>query len=71
MGNEGVIAAGDVQWMTAGASVLHCEMPEQEQGLLHGFQPWLNLTAARKMKPAVYQGATDVLRGIRFEVYEA
>jgi redox-sensitive bicupin YhaK (pirin superfamily) len=55
MGNEGVIAEGDVQWMTAGAGVLHSEMPEQEQGLLHGFQIWLNLPAAEKMKPAAYQ----------------
>ncbi|MEH6358509.1 MAG: pirin family protein [Pseudomonadales bacterium] len=55
MGNEGVIGAGDVQWMTAGAGVLHSEMPEQEQGLMHGFQIWLNLPAAEKMKPAAYQ----------------
>jgi redox-sensitive bicupin YhaK (pirin superfamily) len=55
MGNEGVIAAGDVQWMTAGAGVLHSEMPEQEHGLLHGFQIWLNLPAAEKMKPAAYR----------------
>ena len=55
MGNEGVIGAGDVQWMTAGAGVLHSEMPEQEQGLLHGFQIWINLPAAEKMKPAAYQ----------------
>ncbi|MFT6286833.1 MAG: redox-sensitive bicupin YhaK (pirin superfamily) [Alcanivorax sp.] len=55
MGNEGVIAAGDVQWMTAGAGVLHSEMPEQEQGLMHGFQIWLNLPAAEKMKPAAYR----------------
>ena len=55
MDNEGVIGAGDVQWMTAGAGVLHSEMPEQEQGLLHGFQIWLNLPAAEKMKPAAYQ----------------
>jgi redox-sensitive bicupin YhaK (pirin superfamily) len=55
MRNEGVIAAGDVQWMTAGAGVLHSEMPEQEHGLLHGFQIWLNLPAAEKMKPAAYQ----------------
>jgi len=54
MGNEGVIGPGDVQWMTAGAGVLHSEMPEQEQGLLHGFQIWLNLPAAEKMKPAAY-----------------
>jgi redox-sensitive bicupin YhaK (pirin superfamily) len=55
MGNEGVIGAGDVQWMTAGAGVLHSEMPEQEHGLMHGFQIWLNLPAAEKMKPAAYQ----------------
>jgi redox-sensitive bicupin YhaK (pirin superfamily) len=55
MGNEGVIGAGDVQWMTAGAGVLHSEMPEQDQGLLQGFQIWLNLPAAEKMKPAAYQ----------------
>ncbi|MEH6911522.1 MAG: pirin family protein [Oceanicoccus sp.] len=55
MGNEGIIGAGDVQWMTAGAGVLHSEMPEQERGLLHGFQIWLNLPAAEKMKPAAYQ----------------
>ena len=55
MGNEGIIGPGDVQWMTAGAGVLHSEMPEQEQGLLHGFQIWLNLPAAEKMKPAAYQ----------------
>ena len=55
MGNEGLISAGDVQWMTAGAGVLHSEMPEQEEGLLHGFQIWLNLPSAEKMKPAAYQ----------------
>ena len=55
MNNEGVIGPGDVQWMTAGAGVLHSEMPEQERGLLHGFQIWLNLPAAEKMKPAAYQ----------------
>ncbi len=55
MENEGVIGAGDVQWMTAGSGVLHSEMPEQEQGLLHGFQIWLNLPAAEKMKPAAYR----------------
>ena len=59
MNNEGVIGPGDVQWMTAGAGVLHSEMPEQEQGLLHGFQIWLNLPAAEKMKPAAYQEIVD------------
>jgi redox-sensitive bicupin YhaK (pirin superfamily) len=55
MGNEGVIRPGDVQWMTAGAGVLHSEMPEQDGGLLHGFQLWLNLPASEKMKPAAYR----------------
>tara|TARA_R110002124_G_scaffold278446_1_gene450393 strand:- start:13801 stop:14658 length:858 start_codon:yes stop_codon:yes gene_type:complete len=55
MGNEGVIGPGDVQWMTAGAGVLHSEMPEQEEGLLHGFQLWLNLPGSEKMKPAAYR----------------
>lgn len=55
MNNGGVIGAGDVQWMTAGSGVLHSEMPEQEHGLLHGFQIWLNLPAAEKMKPAAYR----------------
>lgn len=54
MGNEGVIAPGDVQWMTAGSGVIHSEMPEQDNGLLHGFQLWLNLPAAEKMRPAAY-----------------
>ena len=55
MGNEGVIGPGDVQWMTAGRGVLHSEMPEQEQGLMHGFQLWLNLPAGEKLKPAAYR----------------
>lgn len=55
MGNEAVIGPGDVQWMTAGSGVLHSEIPEQEQGLLHGFQIWLNLPAAQKMRPATYR----------------
>jgi redox-sensitive bicupin YhaK (pirin superfamily) len=55
LGNEGVIGSGDVQWMTAGSGVIHSEMPEQSDGLLHGFQLWLNLPASEKMKPAAYQ----------------
>jgi redox-sensitive bicupin YhaK (pirin superfamily) len=61
MGNEGVISAGIVQWMTAEAGVLHSEMPEQDQGLLHGFQFWLNLPAAEKMKPIAYRALTNEL----------
>lgn len=55
LGNEGVIEPGDVQWMTAGRGVIHSEMPEQDRGLLHGFQLWLNLPSAEKMKPAAYR----------------
>lgn len=55
LGNEGVISAGGVQWMTAGAGVLHSEMPEQDDGLLHGFQIWLNLPSQYKLVPASYR----------------
>jgi redox-sensitive bicupin YhaK (pirin superfamily) len=55
MGNEGVINSGSVQWMTAGKGVIHSEMPEQEGGLMHGFQIWLNLPAAEKMQSAAYK----------------
>ncbi|MEC5206461.1 redox-sensitive bicupin YhaK (pirin superfamily) [Vogesella perlucida] len=54
-GNEGLLGPGGVQWMTAGRGVIHSEMPEQEEGLMHGFQLWINLPAARKMIPAAYQ----------------
>jgi redox-sensitive bicupin YhaK (pirin superfamily) len=55
LGNEGHLRAGDVQWMTAAHGIIHSEMPEQENGLLHGFQLWLNLPAKEKMKPPHYQ----------------
>ena len=55
MGNEGILRSGGVQWMTAGRGVIHEEMPEQEEGLMSGFQLWINLPAAEKMKPAAYQ----------------
>ena len=54
-GHEGVIEAGGVQWMSAGRGVLHSEMPEQEDGLLQGFQLWVNLPAKSKMLPPAYQ----------------
>ncbi|NOR62540.1 MAG: quercetin 2,3-dioxygenase [Rhodobacteraceae bacterium] len=54
-GHEGVIEAGGVQWMTAGRGILHSEMPEQTEGLLHGFQLWVNLPAKDKMLPPAYQ----------------
>lgn len=55
MGNRGDLKSGDVQWMTAGRGIIHSEMPQQEQGVMHGFQLWLNLPAAEKMKPAAYR----------------
>jgi len=54
-GHEGVIEAGGVQWMTAGKGIVHSEMPEQENGLLHGFQLWVNLPANEKMQAPAYQ----------------
>lgn len=55
MGNEGILRPGSVQWMTAGRGVIHEEMPQQENGLMRGFQLWVNLPASEKMKPAAYQ----------------
>jgi redox-sensitive bicupin YhaK (pirin superfamily) len=48
-GHEGLLQNGGVQWMTAGRGVIHSEMPEQENGVMEGFQLWLNLPARRKM----------------------
>ncbi len=58
VGHEGLIEAGGVQWMTAGRGIIHSEMPEQENGLLHGFQLWVNLPASEKMQKPVYQEFT-------------
>jgi hypothetical protein len=57
-GHEGVIETGGVQWMTAGRGIVHSEMPEQAQGLLRGFQLWINLPAAEKMSAPGYQEFT-------------
>ena len=54
-GHEGVIKPGGVQWMTAGRGILHSEMPEQENGLLQGFQLWVNLPRSAKMSAPRYQ----------------
>lgn len=54
-GNNGVIETGGVQWMTAGKGILHSEMPEQTEGRLWGFQLWVNLAAADKMREPRYQ----------------
>ncbi|MFT5451256.1 MAG: redox-sensitive bicupin YhaK (pirin superfamily) [Enterobacterales bacterium] len=55
MGNEGLLESGGVQWMSAGSGVLHSEMPQQVEGRFHGFQVWINLPAAEKMKAPVYR----------------
>jgi redox-sensitive bicupin YhaK (pirin superfamily) len=56
MGNRGAIAAGDVQWMTAGRGIIHQEMPKgDEAGRMHGFQLWANLPASLKMMEPRYQ----------------
>jgi quercetin 2,3-dioxygenase len=54
-GNRGDLVAGSVQWMTAGRGILHSEMPQQEEGLMWGFQLWVNLPAADKMIEPRYQ----------------
>ncbi len=54
-GNEGVIIPGGVQWMTAGRGIIHSEMPEQDNGLMKGFQLWVNLPASEKMTEPGYQ----------------
>jgi redox-sensitive bicupin YhaK (pirin superfamily) len=56
MGNKGVIAAGDVQWMTAGSGIIHQEMPQESPtGTMWGFQFWANLPASHKMMAPRYQ----------------
>jgi redox-sensitive bicupin YhaK (pirin superfamily) len=56
MGNHGAIAAGDVQWMTAGSGIIHQEMPKGDpEGRMHGFQLWANLPSALKMTAPRYQ----------------
>lgn len=54
-GNRGDLRPGSVQWMTAGRGILHSEMPQQENGLMWGFQLWVNLPAKDKMTEPRYQ----------------
>ncbi|KAL6776098.1 hypothetical protein ACKKBG_A19830 [Auxenochlorella protothecoides x Auxenochlorella symbiontica] len=54
-GNHGVIGPGGVQWMTAGRGIVHSEMPKVTEGMLHGFQLWINLPAKDKMVKPRYQ----------------
>jgi redox-sensitive bicupin YhaK (pirin superfamily) len=60
MGNRGVIASGDVQWMTAGSGIIHQEMPKgDENGMMWGFQLWANLPASQKMMNPRYRDVKD------------
>jgi len=61
-GNSGTLGPGSVQWMTAGRGIVHSEMPQQENGLMWGFQLWVNLPATDKMCEPRYQDipASDV-----------
>ena len=54
-GNRGNLVAGSVQWMTAGRGIIHSEMPQQKDGLMWGFQLWVNLPARDKMQQPRYQ----------------
>ncbi|HPY40665.1 MAG TPA: pirin family protein [Thiolinea sp.] len=55
MGNRGELDSGGVQWMKAASGVIHSEMPRQVDGLLRGFQLWINLPATEKMSDPAYQ----------------
>lgn len=75
IGNAGDLTGGDVQWMTAGRGILHEEMPQRHEGVLEGFQLWVNLPAKDKMMKPRYQDVPatsipDVERpnGIRIRV---
>lgn len=55
MGNEGDLRSGGAQWMKAASGVIHSEMPQQTDGLMRGFQLWINLPASQKMSDPDYQ----------------
>jgi redox-sensitive bicupin YhaK (pirin superfamily) len=59
MGNAGNLGPGGAQWMKAASGVIHSEMPRQENGLMRGFQLWINLPAANKMDAPEYQEYTS------------
>lgn len=63
-GHAGRLGPGDVQWMTAGAGIVHSEMPASDfarsGGRLHGFQLWVNLPRRDKMMQPRYQEVSAV-----------
>src|SRR5712692_79157 len=75
VGNRGELVAGSVQWMTAGRGIVHSEMPQQKDGLMWGFQLWVNLPARDKMTAPRYQDIppekipeVDLTAGVRARV---
>ena len=54
-GHEGLLENGGVQWMTAGSGVIHSEIPQQEDGVMEGFQLWLNLPGRDKLQAPWYR----------------
>jgi len=75
VGHEGLLGPGSVQWMTAGRGIVHSEMPEQAEGLMQGFQLWVNLPAKDKMTAPRYQDipperipTVDLSVGVRVKV---
>jgi len=67
-GNTGHLGPGSVQWMTAGRGIVHSEFPEQEDGLMWGFQLWVNLPATDKMTAPRYQDIpADAIPAVELE----
>ncbi len=62
MGNRGDLRAGGAQWMKAASGVIHSEMPRQSNGLMRGFQLWINLPASEKMSAPAYQEFSPEVR---------
>jgi redox-sensitive bicupin YhaK (pirin superfamily) len=55
VGNRGLLSPGSIQWMTAGSGIVHSETPKQVEGLMWGYQLWVNLPAAKKWSKPRYQ----------------
>ena len=69
-GNKGVLRDGDCQWMTAASGIEHNEGTGHPGGMLHGFQCWINLPAARKMDPPAYKELRYVKNKGRYGRYQ-
>ncbi len=74
-GNTGLLGPGSVQWMTAGRGIVHSELPQQEAGLMWGFQLWVNLPSSDKLTEPRYQDIqaegipeTDPAEGVHVRV---